>query len=948
MRASAFALLSVCLTTSLLTACTAPATSAGHATTPSIKGYVRGIQDEAHAIELVTRSLDVDVAVRGAVAETEMTFLVAAPSGTSAPIEGRLHIDLPTGAIVTGYALDVNGGLVDGSLVDQSKARAAYEQQVRKQADPGLTAVDQAGGFNTRIFPIDAEHGRRVRVRFVAPISGDYRLPLALPAKAQLSVRVTQPGVRNPPVASLEGVRIRSSAGFAEGTAMGPVSGTLRIQPPPAREALASRHSSGEEYWQLSGTLPTSVATSGGGVLRVYWDRSRSRRDSNHDAELARVREAISALRPASIEWVDFSSGKPNRSAISSDRDLGDRVHNLRYGGATDFGSLSAEQASATCLFVSDGRSTFGPTTPPRLPCRLFAIASTSANVAVLQQMADRSGGRLVSGPTQAMDWTQPTVSAVRANGAIIEFVSLPAPTGSWRVAIPAPKTNKVTVDVAGDQVTRYGETSATRFNGEAELIAASRLAILGDTSDRKQFVDLSRRYSVASPTLSFVVLEKPEDYVQYEVTPPANYTRRDEWKQLAAEAAEDKAAAGKKRFDELLKDWQAQVAWWDKKFDITAKPKRPDEKPQQPSSMAAMAPPPPPPPPPPPAPLSGERDAVATGPAAPAQRVAAGAVSGTRAPNDVQIAVSAWRPDRDYLDAFDADPAAFDRVFAEWDKKSGDVPSFYLDTADWLYRKGRTDLAIETLLSALDLPVANEVTLGMVASRLERYGAVDEAIALRERHAALDADHPQPQRLLALALAKRASLGKPTGAADIARAIRLLADVALSPLDPRWRGIDMVALVEANALLPKLKALGGSFELDPRLTNNLQSDVRVVLDWSNDAADIDLWVDEPNGERAIYNYPRTLVGGHLSDDMTSGFGPEEYFLRRAATGRYTVRANVFSPDRLDPNGMSRVTAHLFRDWGRPAQREESIDLDLQRGQHGEVRIGTLKVGGEE
>jgi len=463
--------------------------------------------------------------------------------------------------------------------------------------------------------------------------------------------------------------------------------------------------------------------------------------------------------------------------------------------------------------------------------------------------MADASGGRLISGPTQAADWTLPSVSAVNANGASVEFVSLPAPAGFWRVAIPAPKTSKVTVDVGGEQVTRFGETSATSFNGEAELIAASRLALLGDTSDRKKFVDLSRHYSVASPTLSFVVLEKPEDYVQYEVTPPPNYARRDEWNQLAAEAAEDKAAAGKMRFAELLNDWQQQVAWWDKTFDIAAKPRGPDErKVQQPSpaTMRANAPPPPaPPPPPPPPPRAGERDGDEE-PAPPTDAeglVVTGSLA--RSPNDVQIAVSAWRPDRDYLNAFDADPAAFDRVFAEWDKKAGDVPSFYLDTADWLYRKGRTDLAIETLLSALDLPVANEVTLGMVASRLERYGAMDEAITLREKHAALDAEHPQPQRLLALALARRASLGKANAAADIESAIRLLTSVALSPLDTRWKGIDMIALVEANALLPKLKALGGSFELDPRLTKNLESDVRVVLDWSNDAADIDLRVDE-------------------------------------------------------------------------------------------------------
>jgi hypothetical protein len=343
------------------------------------------------------------------------------------------------------------------------------------------------------------------------------------------------------------------------------------------------------------------------------------------------------------------------------------------------------------------------------------------------------------------------------------------------------------------------------------------------------------------------------------------------------------------------------------------------------------------PPPPPPPAPealaeSNGAGDIMVT-----ASRVAA--------PNDVQISVSAWRPDRDYLNAFDADPTAFETTFAEWEKKSGDVPSFYLDTADWLYRKGRKELAVETLLSALDLPVANEVTLGMVAARLERYDAIDAAVALREKHAALDADHPQPRRLLALALARRAALGGPDARADLERAIALLVDIAIKPLDGRWNGIDMISLVEANALLPKLRRLGGMSSLDPRLVRNLDSDVRVVLDWSNDASDIDLWLDEPNGERAIYNHPRTLIGGHLSDDMTSGFGPEEYFLRRAAPGRFTVRANVFSPDRLDPNGMSRVTAHLFRDWGRPSQREESIDLDLKRGQNGEVRIGTLKVG---
>jgi len=905
---------------------------------PQVKAYIRGVKDEQRQVQLDIRKLDVDVAVRGAVAVTEMKFDVVAPAEVSEPVEGQLHLDLPPGAVVTGYALDVNGGMVDGALVDQSKARSAYEQQVRQQVDPGFTEIDQEGGFNTRIFPIDNKNGRRVQLRFVSAFADEYRLPLRLAGKSELNVRVTHPGLRNPPRAKLEGERVEREADAAVANVKGPVDTVLRIGLAPNTDGIVSTHASGETYWQLSGQLRGQAAARGD-ALRIYWDRSRSRRDHDHAAELARLREAIAALAPARIEWVAFSSGAAERATLAGEADLEQRVTTLRYGGATSFANLGDDTAIATCLLVTDARVTYGPAAPPRLPCRVFAIAPGTAHIAVLQNVADSTGGRVITGPTQPSDWLRPSVTSVAANGKDIPFVSLPAQSGWWRIAFAAAKDSKPVVSVRGEDPLTYAAPPSADFGGEAALVAASRLALLEDPATRTEFVELSRSYSVASSTLSFVVLEEPEDYVRYGIAPPANYTRREEWAQLAAEAAEDKEDKRKKRFGELLKDWNKQVAWWNKKFDLRARPKSRDDDKVAPAPAVA---PPVPLAPQPPAERATEK-VVVTGSRQP-QREFTSSAPVTDVSPDVSIAVSAWRPQRDYLDAFDADPSTFDRIFPEWDKKAGDVPSFYLDTADWLYRKGRKDLAVETLLSALDLPMANEITLGMVAARLERYGLIDQAILLRERHALLDPDHPQPRRLLALALAKRAERVRAAARDDLKRAMTLLTDIAQNPLDNRWQGIHMISLVEANALLVKLKALGGSFPLDPRLTKNLDSDVRVVLDWSNDAADIDLWVDEPNGERAIYSNPRTLIGGHLSNDMTRGFGPEEYFLRRAAKGRYTVRAKVFSPDRLDPNGTSRVTAHLFRDWGRPGQRVESIDLDLQRGQKGEVKIGTLKV----
>ena len=312
--------------------------------------------------------------------------------------------------------------------------------------------------------------------------------------------------------------------------------------------------------------------------------------------------------------------------------------------------------------------------------------------------------------------------------------------------------------------------------------------------------------------------------------------------------------------------------------------------------------------------------------------------------PSPISISVDAWRPTRDYLEAFDRDPAAFDRLFTDWERKAGAVPSFYLDSADWLMRQGRHEAAIETLLSALELPTADSVTLGLVAARLERWGQFELAIDLRGRQALLESERPQPKRLLALAIASRAKAGGPTARADYARAIALLTEVALTPIDSRWEGIDVIALREANALIPRLVKLGGRAGLDPRLVRNLDSDLRVVIDWSSDAVDLDLWVDEPNGERAIFSNPKTMIGGRLSNDMTAGYGPEDYWLRRAPKGRFTVRTNRFASDRIDPNGLPRLHARLIRDFGRAQEREESIDVEMKPATGDDVEIGTVRV----
>ncbi len=931
---------------------------------PSLTATAGGIRDAAHGRDIALHRFDVAMRLHGALAEGTVTAEFA--NDGREVLEGDFRFVLPKDAIVTGYALDVGGQLVDGVLVDQPRAKAVYEAQVRRRVDPGLAEVAIDGGFRTRVFPILPGGRRTIRLRFTVPIGVEgLRLPLRIAApRAGWGVTVTAGGMATAPTLLMpdgqtgrwqdDGQRDGRSTTASGKTAL---NGAIVIGPVTTPDTIASRHRSGERFVQLTGALPPAMTTpdaAPGGTLRIYWDRSRSRLADRHEAEFALLRRTFAAIRPQRIEIVTFASDGATRQTAATPEAAIELLRGVRYRGATSFAAVARDGVADRCLLFSDGRATIDRASTFAPQCRVDAITtSPTADMGWLRHLATGLGGQAHAlgddgdRVAAALATAVPGVAAVMdEDGRRLPFVTIPAVAGRWRLVAQAPALGRVTVRVGGIDITRtVGE--AAPFDGDAALVATDLLATLGATDQRTDFVATSRRYGVASPSLSFIVLETPDDYLTADITPPANYPAERLALYLGGRKAIDgaRADAQRERLREVTAAWTTQVAWWRQRFDpaAAAKAERRRGRPSPPAvvvAVAAPAPeaaPAPPPPPPPPAPLPAgataeQRDIVVT-----SSRVSSGG-------SPPAVTIEAWQPDRDYLRAFDAAPARFDERFAEAEGQAGGVPAFYLDTAEWLRRHDRTADAVQTVLSALDLPSANATTLGIVADRLERYGAIDRAIELRERQAALEPDRPQPRRLLALALAARAALRPVTARDDLIRAVALLREVAVGPLDQRWAGIDLIALMEANALVPRLKRLGGASPLDPALTALLDTDVRVVVDWTTDATDLDLWVDEPGGERAIYSHPRTAIGGHLSNDMTAGYGPEEYFVRRAAMGDYVVRANVFAADRLDPNGLSLLTAHLFRDFGRPTQRVEAVDIELQRDERSEKMIGRITV----
>ena len=973
------------------------------AATSSLKGYWNGIADDGAPVtagDLAITRLTVDLVQRGGMVDATIEAELSHRSQQNDdPIEARLSLLLPQQAVITGYALDIDGTLVAGTLLDQPKARRVYEAEVRKGIDPGLAEVS-GNRFNTRIFPIAQGKSRTIRVHFSAPADAlqGFALPwIGAPVTGPVTIRYSGTAISGAPLLALPwGPSIQAkrsgNAWKAEATvaSVSAATGVLAVRGTKLPDDLVvSEHANGRAFFELAArpAITSSAGPEAPERLRVYWDRSWSRSDDALDAEIALL-TAYLAARPASaIDLVSFAEDAPAIASFTSAAGLRAALAEQTYLGATRLTGLDTLKLAdaGQCLLFTDGARSLDPAAEFAPDCRLSVIASApDADTAYLGNLAQDSGGRLFqltaanSGEVlTALLNPGPGVVRVRSvSGRRLPFRALATAGGGWHIVAPMHGEEGVSLWIADARgrvtIERFEWDGAgrERHDGAAALWAAGEVARLADDpADRDAMVDLARKFQVASASLAFLVLESAEQYVAADVAPPAGGFDA-EWRETYRELRKEKDDEAQEVLAEHLAtvrgNWRERKAWWETRFnpESRAKKSRDQDGGADAAAAAEFAPPPPPAPtvmPPPqgylPAPTESAAAEMADDGAGAdiivtSQRrsssmqdvpVAISALSGN-AMGDSKVEIADLLSDGPYIKALDAAaPAAREAVLREQAKQYGSLAGFWLEVAEWYRVKGDAATATRLLLTALDAPTADEETRQIVAFRLERDGRIDDAIAILERFAALNAERPQPRRLLALALAKR---GRP---ADLERAFALLTDVAMKPYPSAFEGIDVVALMEANALIPALDKAGAKWRLDPEFVALLDTDVRLVIEWTNDDADIDLWVIEPNGERVFYSNKLSAAGGTISNDMTDGYGPEEYVVRRARSGEYKVRIHGYSPDRINPNGTGRVTVRLIRDFGRASQKEQLVDAEIGFGKDdgqgdGSRGIATLKV----
>jgi len=350
--------------------------------------------------------------------------------------------------------------------------------------------------------------------------------------------------------------------------------------------------------------------------------------------------------------------------------------------------------------------------------------------------------------------------------------------------------------------------------------------------------------------------------------------------------------------------------------------------------------------------PVPAAMSARAAGSVRAAKARAPGAAGSGTAPT---VTLKAWDPKTPYVDALkSAKKGEAYKVYLKEREKYAESPAFYLDCAGWFYKAGETALADRILTNLAEFKLEDAALWRSMGWRAREAESYELAVRAFRKALALKGEEAQSRRDLALVLMEYGKAAKDKSALE--EAMKLFAEAAFKPSARRSgrRGNDfqvsVVALEELNGLISWVNAVAWPDgakpavpEFDAAYRRDLPMKLRIVMSWDADETDIDIHVLEPNGEEAFYQNRRTAEGGFVSEDVTTGYGPEEYLKKDLESGTYRILSNYYASHQTALTGATTVTATVYTDWGTAEERRQvlTIRLDKPKDKHpvGEVTL---------
>lgn len=938
------------------------------------------VVNERNANPMVLQDLSIDILVIGQTAITTMEMTFYNPN--TRVMEGEFQFPLADGQQVSRFALDINGKMREGVVVDKALGRKAFEEIVRRGIDPGLLEKTEGNNFKARVYPMPAKGTRRVLIAFEQELhernGQDYYF---LPITANTTLKNFK--VRTEVVSRFVKADIQNSLQLDFKQARNSYISEVSQQNFTLNQNIALTFPKIEKPQSISATKGNKTYCYGNIALAtaqpkkkpipaeigILWDASHSASNRDRAKEFAfldayfkalkNVKVVLSSFNIRTDKTLSFEVKNGNWQALKS------HLENLPYDGATDGNAINFSLKADELLLFSDGIFNFGSkdfsvnevVKQAKTPITVVN-ASAVANTPKMQYLANASGGSFI-------DLTTLTTEQALKAAQTIPFQLLDIEVKNGKIANIFPQKgtaiSKGNFTLAGELQTKeaslilsFGypknvivqkeihfaanpDASESEFYLLRRIWAEKQIAQLErEGAEQKQIDAVGREYGIVTEGNSLIVLETVEDYVRYRITPPKELQM--EYSKRLANQEKQKEDSTKRILENVIAQSAEQSKWWNTQYPLK------DSKSKNKAVImeevvytidnnaiadvtAVEAP-------------SMERNAskeVSSN----AMAKRATAPRSTSAPASVptsKIELNAYNPDTPYLKVMEyTEGGKAIETYYKLKKEYGNTPSFYVDVADYFFKKGNREQAILVVSNLAELSLDDPQLLRMLGYKLSNYSAKKEAVQVFRKVAQLREEEPQSFRDLGLALAEDAQYNE---------AAKNLYRVVTNEWSSRFGDVQLVTLNDLNSLIARHQGIDVSY-IDKRLLKKEPVDVRVVLSWDTDNCDMDLWVTDPKDEKCYYQNTLTYPGGKISRDVTQGYGPEEFMLKKAENGKYKVQVDYFgthSQKQLMPVSL-RIT--FYTHFGTPQQKQEETTVRLSNAKE-VIEVGAFQVTGNK
>ena len=947
---------------------------------PEVK--VRG-QRNANPMQLQELSMDILVMGQTAVTTMEMTFY----NPNDRVMEGEFEFPLSNGQEVSRFALDIDGKLREGVVVDKALGRQAFEDIARRNVDPGLLEKTEGNNFRARVYPMPAQGVRRILIAFEQELSQRdgrdfYFLPIASGVKLKhfkLRTEVVSRKVK----ADIENT-LQLNFGQSRNSYISEVKKdnyTLdqnigltfpKIDKP--QLLTATKGTDSYLYGNIALEKQSLREKEKPKSIGILWDISSSSQKRDFAKEFALLDAYFKEIKEVKVALTTFhirsSPAIPFKVENGNWQELRQYLEKLVYDGATDPQAMLFPQESDEYFIFSDGIFNFRDKNFDftRLIGQLHApvnVISSElvANMDKLQYLSGATGGSFINLNTQEVS------QAVKAlqyqafqvldykvkKGNVVNLYPqkgtlvgenftfsgyLNSEDATLVVSLGYP--NKVIVE---KELTFSKNTAASdeEFALLRRVWAEKKIAQLRREGAESKAIDVvGRRYGIVTEGNSLIVLETAEDYVRYQITPPEELLQ--EYNKLSAEIEAEKKEAKEEALEDVLALSKEQTSWWQTSYPIKKKNTKRNKEYGTP-------------PPPPPAMMVHAEEIAEYNNAAEMLRYDASddnakmADMGTAGydiiadnsaqqmemelaepaaeslgynPPQARIVLNAYDPDTPYLKVMEyADPAKAIETYHKLKKEYGQTPSFYVDVADYFFKKGDLAQAVLVVSNLAELSLEDAQLLRVLGYKLSSYKAYKEAIEVFRKVVAIREEEPQSYRDLGLALAEDKQYQE---------AVETLYKVVENTWSERFGDVQLVTMNDINSLVARHKGIKTNF-IDKRLLKSEPVDIRVVLSWDTDNCDMDLWVTDPTDEKCFFDNKLTYLGGKISKDVTQGYGPEEFMLKKAPKGSYKIEADYFgtrSQKQLMPVTL-RITFYTHFGTDKEQKQETTVRVTNEK-----------------